>query len=1229
MRFLINKRNCVIYLILIIAGVFISDIVYKGDIKYRREANSFTRKLRRLEREGIKVLSEIKSKESLSRDYIAGLKEISESKGLSFASYKDGKLELWSESTFELPENSSELDLDKPFRFIQNRWVLSGYTNDSAGLNIYFIDIYDDYSIENNLIKSGFRDSFGLNPGTEFTIEPERGYPVYSLDGEYVFSIAFDKNANFNTWFVVIPIILWILFFIVSVSLINTLTESITRNKESRAGVYFTLALSVIFYTLFILTGKPEIISNLSIFSPYRYTAGKLFPSPGHILLANGFLIYIAYSFYRWWPIRSKGSSGARRQIAFAVYLIPAALMFYLFNLSMESFINSSNISFEFYKILDIDSFTIVSFLASSSLILVMLIYLIKVFVTFSEISPSEFIVALAPSVAIVIIIYIIKDDYPLIHLLAFALIVAMIWIFRNRKSVIVVSSVTLSLIAGAYSAWFISSEMWDTETEKVKVMAVGQIGNNDPVAEELLIDNWDRLKNDTVLSPMMNLEFFIEGDVAEIYNYLDTEYFNGYWQQYDIFYTVCNWDSPLLLETSEKEVLCFEFFNSRLEEYGIPLIDSSLYLIDNRSGRPYYLATLFFDQEDGVNKGGRTGLFIDLISKLVYDQPGYPELLKDKKYQSHSLPKDYSMAKYIGDSLVLETGNYPFPMTLQHDSIGIGEFISFIENDHDCMVYNHSPTVSVVIARPVMKFHNVLINFTYIFIVFFVLFTIIMMILSPPERINLRHLDFRQKLQYAFLLLLLGSIFAIGAVVISLSISQYRGKHYDSISEKLSSVYIELDHKLSTEEQLTSEWSQDTYQDLDALLVKFSNVFFTDLNLYTVDGNLLASSRREVFDKDLKGKRMDYRAFTELNYFGESRFIQEEKVGELTYLSAYSPFLNYRNEVLAYLNLPYFAIQNELSEEISNLVVTIVNFSLLLIVISMGFAVFIALQITSPLRMLKEGLASVSLDSESTRLEYSGHDEISELVNQYNDMLEQLHLSAIKLARSEREDAWRDMAKQIAHEIKNPLTPMKLNVQQLLKTWKDNPGDFEARIEKFSENMIENIDNLSSIATEFSDFARMPKANPKKMNLVAYLKSSVDLFENTSNVDIICNCQGLEEVFILADKEQIKSMLTNVIRNAVQAIPSNKAGRVEVSLEISGRIARISIKDNGVGVPDSVGEKLFMPTFTTKSSGMGIGLAIVKRIVESARGSIKYKSRVDRGTTFFIEFPILSTSGN
>lgn len=1229
MRFLKNNRNCAICLILIIAGVLVSDVVYKSDIKYRREASQFARKLHRLEKVGLNVISEYAEKEQLSKEDLISLKDIAETDGVSIAHYMDGHLVVWTETNFEFPSESNDLLRDSPFQFIQNCWLVSSSAKVDRSEWFYFIDIYSDYKIENNYIKSGFADHFGLPEGTTFSTIKEQGYPIYDINEHYILSLEFNKKNNFNTLFVIIPLVLLFFFFVVSVSLINSLIDKFTRRKEGVLGVLFALIISLALYSVFLLFENPKIISGLSIFLPYRYTAGSLIPSPGHMLVASLFLVYIAYSFYRWWPVKRFNLTSRRKDLLIlSVYLLPAAILFCLFNLSLESFINSSNISFEFFRILDIDSFTIVSFLSSSLLLVVLLIYLLRVLISFSDISPGTLLIASLPSIIFVVIVFLAKGENPLFQMLTLGLLFLMIWVFRNRKSVIVVTTVSLSLIVGVYSAWFVTFKMWDTNTEKIKVMAVNQIGNNDPVAEELLIDNWDRLREDQVLSSMMNLEFFLENDVGAIYNYLDTAYFTGYWEQYDIVYTVCNWDSPLLLE-DEEEVLCFEFFNSRLEDYGIPLIDSGLFLIDNRSGRPYYLATLFFNPENISSDNNGTALYIDLISKIDFALPGYPELLKDKKFQSQSLPEDYSMAKYIGDSLVLQTGNYPFDMKLSHDSINVGDFISFVDNEHDCLVYNHSPTVSVVIARPIMRFQNILITFTYIFIIFFVLFTIALIFLRPPEKFSFYHLDFRQKLQYAVILLLLGSIIAIGSVVISLSISQFRNKHYDNISEKLSSVYIELDHKLSNEEVLSKDWHQDAYADLDALLVKFSNVFFTDINLYTVDGYLLASSRREVFDKDLKGNRMDFTAYSELNTFGESQFIQDEKVGDLTYISAYSPFLNYRNEVLAYLNLPYFAIQSRLSGEISNLVVTIINFSLILIVISMGIAVFIALQITSPLRMLKEGLASVSLDSESSKLDYRGHDEISELVNQYNDMLEQLHISAIKLARSEREDAWRDMAKQIAHEIKNPLTPMKLNVQQLIKTWEDKPDDFDERLEKFSDNMIENIDNLSSIATEFSHFARMPQANPQEIDLVRKLRSSVDLFENTNNIDIVCECSGLSEVTILADKEQLKSMLINIIRNAVQAIPSNRHGVVKISLELIKGRARITIADNGVGIPDKLGEKLFIPNFTTKSSGMGIGLALVKRIVETANGEIRYESKVNVGTSFFIEFPILSRSGN
>jgi nitrogen fixation/metabolism regulation signal transduction histidine kinase len=217
----------------------------------------------------------------------------------------------------------------------------------------------------------------------------------------------------------------------------------------------------------------------------------------------------------------------------------------------------------------------------------------------------------------------------------------------------------------------------------------------------------------------------------------------------------------------------------------------------------------------------------------------------------------------------------------------------------------------------------------------------------------------------------------------------------------------------------------------------------------------------------------------------------------------------------------------------------------------------------------------------------------------------------------------------RIAHEIKNPLTPMKLNVQQLQKSWSHKHPEFDKHIKAFADNMIENIDNLSSIATEFSNFARMPQANPREINLLAQINSSAELFKNIRNVSINISCSDLKEVIIYADKEQIYSMLTNVIRNAVQSIPSNRTGVVDIGLKTEKDRVLISVSDNGVGIPEDMGDKMFIPNFTTKSSGMGIGLAIVKRIVETANGTITYRSEVDKGTTFIINFPLISLARN
>jgi nitrogen fixation/metabolism regulation signal transduction histidine kinase len=214
-------------------------------------------------------------------------------------------------------------------------------------------------------------------------------------------------------------------------------------------------------------------------------------------------------------------------------------------------------------------------------------------------------------------------------------------------------------------------------------------------------------------------------------------------------------------------------------------------------------------------------------------------------------------------------------------------------------------------------------------------------------------------------------------------------------------------------------------------------------------------------------------------------------------------------------------------------------------------------------------------------------------------------------------------MAKQIAHEIKNPLTPMKLSVQHLLRSWNDQREDFGEYVEKVTRTLIEQIDNLSFIASEFSTFAKMPTAYNQEINLIDSIQSTLLLFGNTEDVDFVSQHEQ-REVYVFADKEQLSRVFINLIKNAIQSIPDNRPGRVEINTVLTGDRVRILIADNGKGIPEDVQGKLFTPSFTTKSSGMGLGLSIVKNMVESFNGKITFHTKVGHGTTFTIELPVV-----
>jgi signal transduction histidine kinase len=391
--------------------------------------------------------------------------------------------------------------------------------------------------------------------------------------------------------------------------------------------------------------------------------------------------------------------------------------------------------------------------------------------------------------------------------------------------------------------------------------------------------------------------------------------------------------------------------------------------------------------------------------------------------------------------------------------------------------------------------------------------------------------------------LILILSLIAVGIGNIYYTTQQFQEQQRENISEKMESLIVELEDKLGAEDELNEEYR--SY--IESLLEKFSKVFYVDMNLYDLEGKLLSSSRPQVFERGLISRRMNPEAYHKLSDDKLPQFIHNEEIGNMRYHSAYVPFYNDRNEVLAYLNIPYFTRQKALQKEIYTIVMVIVNIYVFLIILGTVIAVLVSNTITRPLKYIQKNLGRIGLDRKNEKIDYKSHDEIGELVGEYNRMIDELEANAEKLAQTERETAWREMAKQIAHEIKNPLTPMKLKVQYLKRAWDDQVDNFDERIKQFADSMITQINTLSEIASEFSNFAKMPRARNRKLDLDNEIDKAVNLFEDTENIEINKQNESSEKVYIYADQDQISRVFSNLMKNAIQSIPAQRKGMIQI----------------------------------------------------------------------------------
>jgi signal transduction histidine kinase len=763
-------------------------------------------------------------------------------------------------------------------------------------------------------------------------------------------------------------------------------------------------------------------------------------------------------------------------------------------------------------------------------------------------------------------------------------------------------------------------------EWEKRKLIAEKMAVQTDPSSERLMSIAIKYLDND-----FLSENFHRFADVEKSKEFRDsiiTDSYSGYLNKYDTrLYVYDSVDNPLYNE----ELTPYEALNTILTVQSKQTKTENLFYYETSFDKFNYITRR--DVTDSANK--KLGSFFIVSNLKNYSRDAlFPELFRQFKETDPENSPIYSNAVYDSLRLVSPPGNYPFPIWLMVNEIPKEEIQQRTNGDYDELWYSAGNEKVVVIARKKQATIETITLFSYIFCSFLFLVAFVQLIsfvlntgYNWTGLRRLFQLNIRSQVHSTIIFISIFSFLIIGAATISFFISRNRQSNNEKLSRTMKIMVNEMEKKMSdqnTFDDVVKIYDSVSNTGLQKLVDEVSDIHGVDVNVYDLKGDLQVSSEANVYTKGVLSKKIEPTAFYHLDRLRQVQHSQEEKIGNFSYLSIYSPVRDDAGKVYAYINIPYFTSKPELRQEISNFLVTIINLNAFIFLIAGLIALFITNRITNSFSIISDKMKEVNLGKMNEQIIWNRNDEIGELVQEYNKMVDKLGESAVALAKSEREGAWREMARQVAHEIKNPLTPMKLSIQYLQKAIYNNQPNVKELSSSVANTLVEQIDHLSKIAADFSQFANIGTTNITSFDLHDVLGSLKELFTIDDNVYFDWRPVN-NQLNMNADKTQMNRLFTNLFTNAIEACKGNAVCKIEVNEIRTEDNITISIRDNGEGIAAEMQERIFIPNFTTKSSGTGLGLAMCKSIVEQAKGKIWFETEVGKGTIFHVELPLIN----
>ncbi|HYC38845.1 MAG TPA: HAMP domain-containing sensor histidine kinase [Chitinophagaceae bacterium] len=1153
--------------------------------------------------------------------------------------YRNQELRFWSDQqALPSPESLARPD-GEYFEHLPNGFYVTvkrSMATPAGALHAYaMIPIRSDYFIETDYLPRKFFFSSSAERRVVISSK-ETNYPVRSLSGKPLFYLgkkasgAVPYNDAFTIW-LRFGAVLLLLFFV------HLVAESLAWKRGSWAGIAFLVGVVLLLrISVYLFPGLLN-LRQFGLFNPSIYAANAVQRSLGDFLINSVlfcWMILFAWAKLRNWQ-RPLDPLPPRRAQAPAVLAIVVLLASTFVLASMiRSLIADSKISFDVTDFFSLNQYTVAGFvvLAALSLSYYYFSQLLFRFI-FPVFEARTMLIYFAIAVLGLLYLSTRRGQEVLFYLPVLLWTLLYTWLVNrqgaifNRLRINIAGMLFWIFVFSVSISAIMLTENAKVEWEKRKRMADRLAEQTDPSSENLMRIAIEYLDNDFLSENFPRFRNPIQNIVLR--DSILRENYSGYLNKYDTRLYVYDSSNNAI---NNDDPTSYEALNTIRLVQSKPTRTAGLYYYETSFDKFHYLTW----REVTDAEGNKLGSFFIVSNPKKYSGDAlFPELFRQFKEQDLENSPIYSNAVYINKTLVSPPGKYPFPISLTDPEVPQTEYEKRRNGDFDELWHRAGPQKVVVIARKRDTVIETITLFSYIFCAFLFLVALAQLVsfiirtgYSWKGFSRLFQMNIRTQVHSTIIFVSIFSFVIIGVATISFFISRYNRNNSDKLSRTMKIMVNEMQKKISdhhTFDDVIKIYDSVVNYDLQKLVDEVSDIHGVDVNVYDLHGNLYVSSEANVYTKGVLSKKMDPTAYYHLSKLRQVQHAQKERIGNLSYLSIYAPVRDEEGTVYEYINIPYFTSGPELNQEISNFLVTIINLNAFIFLVAGLIALFITNRITGSFSIISEKMKEVGVGRTNEEIEWNRDDEIGELVKEYNKMVAKLGESAAALAKSEREGAWREMARQVAHEIKNPLTPMKLSLQYLQKAISNNQPNVKALTVNVVNTLVEQIDHLSKIAADFSQFANIGNTNVELFDLHDVLDSLKKLYSPNQQVQIDWKPVD-EKVMVRADRTQMNRLFTNLLANAVEACNGRTFCRVELTEQKVDGVVRVSVRDNGEGISPETQKHIFMPNFTTKSSGTGLGLAMCKGIVEQAKGRIWFETEKNSGTTFHVELPLAGT---